>query len=60
MNEIIICPICIKKKVQKFSSLKNLNIHLARKHEVKYRFKVVGGEIRRVSCLIVPKLSIQT
>lgn len=44
INEIIICPECIKKfKVKRFpiseKGVKNLNIHLKMKHNAPYKLK---------------------
>lgn len=60
-KKFIICTECLKKgkcrsKAKRFSSVKNLNIHLARKHETKYKVKVEKSTIK-ISRLKRPKFT---
>ena len=61
-DHVIFCPLCQqegRRKLQTFGSLRALNIHLARRHTVQYRYGEFNGATRRFLGAAPPKTSKQ-
>lgn len=49
-HDIIFCDLCWanKRRLKTFSRIKHLNIHLAQKHQAKFRYGIAGDATHRV------------